>query len=912
MTQVPARPTRPPAAPAPIPAVPAPWSQDAETVARAYEVVVEDGLSGEEAAARLASVGPNQLAEPARRPAWRRFLDQFRSVLILVLLGAALLAGLVGELKDTIVIAVVLLINATIGFVQEQRAERSLDALKKMLTPTTRVRRDGQVSVIDAAALVPGDVVLLEAGDRVPADGRLMVAVAAEVDESALTGESVPVVKGTEPIGGETEVPLAERRSMVHMNTALTRGRAEFVVTATGMQTEVGAIAELLASGHEPPSPLQVQLNSVGKRLALIGGVAVTVYAVLALARGESLAELALRAVALAVATVPEGLPAVLALTLALGVQRMARRSAIVKRLASVETLGSATVVCTDKTGTLTLNQMTAREVYAAGELIMLDRRDQPAGSAGSAGGAAAAHRLPVELVEGAVLCNDARVGPDGLVGDPTEKALLALAVRAGVQPDSVLAERPRIAELPFDPGYKYMATFHAVRVGRPGRQVYVKGAADVLLARCARVFDGEGEEPLTPERRAVIEAQLTELAGRGLRVLAVTTAVRDRPVERDDPAQLHGWVDDLTLLGLVGIADPPRPEARDAIALCRRAGVAVKMITGDHAATAAAIAAELGIEGRVVTGAELDAMSEADLPEQVDEIGVFARVAPEHKVAIVAALTARGHVVAMTGDGVNDAAALRRAHIGIAMGVTGTEVTKEAATMILTDDNFATIVGAVREGRAIYDNVVKFVRFQLSTNMGAIFTFLGTAVLGLTAPLTAVQILWVNIIMDGPPAMALGVDPARRGIMEEPPRRASDRILSRSRIVRLLRVGVVMAAGTLAVLVQASATWGIRVGLTMTFTTFVLFQVVNAVNARAERGTVFTCDLFTNRWLWLSLGAVVSLQVAAVHLPWLQAVFDTVPLSPSQWLICAAVASSVLIVEELIKLACRGRPARR
>lgn len=894
-----------PAGRTPAVAVPvAPWQQTAEQVAAAYGVEPAKGLTGDTAAETLRAVGPNQLAEQRRRPAWLRFLDQFRSVLILVLLGAAVLAGLVGELKDTLVIAVVLIINATIGFVQEARAERSLDALRQMLSPTTRVRRGGVVTVIDAADVVPGDVVLLEAGDRVPADGRLTLAAAVEVDESALTGESMPVAKTVNPVpeapAGST-VALAERRCMLHMNTALTRGRAEMVVTATGMQTELGAIAELLNTGHEPPSPLQQQLDSLGKRLALIGGIAVSVYAGLALARGDAIADLALRAVALAVATVPEGLPAVLALTLALGVQRMARRSAIVKRLAAVETLGSATVICSDKTGTLTMNAMTVREVVVGGRRVELVDADTPQAQA------ALADQLPAELIRGAVLCSDARLGPDGLIGDPTETALVALGQRAGRNINAMVDAHPRLAEIPFDPAYKYMATVHpltgghATGWGSEPVRVYVKGAADVLLARCRTQLTEEGDAELSAADRQDLLKRLDELAGQGLRVLAVAAATWPSGPAPD--ADLHDRIDGLTLLGLVGIADPPRPEARAAIRLCARAGVAVKMITGDHAATAGAIAAELGIPGRVVTGADLDRLSAAELAAQVEEIGVFARVAPEHKVAVVQALTGRGQVVAMTGDGVNDAAALRSAHIGVAMGITGTEVTKEAADMILTDDNFATIVGAVEEGRGIYDNVVKFVRFQLSTNMGAIFTFLGSAILGVAAPLTAVQILWVNIIMDGPPAMALGVDPPRRGLMDQPPRRQADRILSGPRIARLVRVGLVMAGATLTMLLTATSAYGAVVGLTMTFTTFVLLQLFNALNARSEHTTIFSAHLFTNRWLWFSLAAVLLLQIAAVHTPVLQPIFDTTDLTPLQWLLCLTAAISVLAVEELVKL---------
>ena len=889
--------------------------RSAMDVIRDLDLQPATGLDNAEVGRRQQTYGPNRLAERSRRPTWLRFLDQFRSLLIGILFGAALLAGAVGDVKDTVVITVVLLINATVGFVQERRAERSLEALRDMLVPTARVRRGGQDRIEDAAGLVPGDLVLLEAGDRLPADGRLLVAESVEVDESALTGESQPVSKDTAAVyaGSGERVPLAERTCMAYMNTSLTRGRAELVVTATGMRTEVGAIAGLLQGGEQPKTPLQVQLDAVGKRIALIGGIAVAAYAALALARGHSPGGIALSAVALAVATVPEGLPAVLALTLALGVGRMARRGAIVKRLASVETLGSATVVCSDKTGTLTLNQMTARALVYAGRHVRIE------GEGYAPRGALLDDRTgaPADDVAGLlgplVLCSDAVLtdaGP-GIVGDPTEGALVVAAAKAGIDVAALRSSRPRTAELPFDSSRKFMATLHDER---DRSRVYLKGAPDVLLARSTWLLTADGVRPLGPAESELFAAEVTRLASAGLRVLAAATTLLDRPPAGGSFSgageELAEQLTGLTLLGLVGIADPPRAQARDAIALAQRAGVTVKMITGDHRETAVAIARELGIGGDVVTGADLDRMTAQELPERIEGIGVFARVAPEHKVAIVRALTERGHVVAMTGDGVNDAAALRSAHMGVAMGITGTEVTKEAGDMILTNDDFATIVDAISEGRAIYDNVVKFVRFQLATNIGAILTFLGATALGMPAPLNAIQVLWINIIMDGPPAMALGVDPARPELMDEPPRRPDERILDRTRLLRMFRAGLVMAIGTLGLLALARERETEAVALTMAFTTFVLFQFFNALNARAERRTIFTRHLFTNRWLWSSLGAIVVLQVLAVQLPLLRTVFGTTALSPPQWLGCAAVASSVLLVEEAVKLA--GPPLRR
>ncbi|MCD7442319.1 cation-translocating P-type ATPase [Streptomyces lincolnensis] len=843
------------------------------------------GLSGREAAERAVAHGPNRLAEPARRPEWLKFLDQFRNWLIGILIAAAVVAGAIGDVKDALVITVVLQINAVLGYLQERRAERSLEALRRMLVPTARVRRDGVEQIVQADTLVPGDVVVLEAGDRVPADGRLAVAESVEVAEAALTGESQPVAKSTDATG---EVPLAERTCMLFMNTALTRGRAEMIVTATGMRTELGSIAEALRTGAEPASPLQVQLDSLGRRLALLSGVAVAAYALVALFRGEGLADIALRAVALAVAAIPEGLPAVLALTLALGVYRMARRGAIVKRLASAESLGSATVVCSDKTGTLTLNEMTVRALWTAGTLHEVTGEGY-----GTKGTVRGAEDTLVSALLPFALCNDAHLTDDGFVGDPTEAALVVLAAKAGLDADGLRAELPRLGEVPFDAATKYMATFHAEPDGRT--RVHVKGAVDVLVGLCSEVATEDGASALDDRRRAEVLDVTRRLGGAGLRVLGAATTVLDGP---PDPAGLSG----LTLVSIAGIADPPRPQAREAIALCRTAGVAVKMITGDHADTAAAIARELDITGEVVTGAELDRMAPEELRERIDGIGVFARVAPEHKVALVRALSDRGHIVAMTGDGVNDAAALRAAHIGVAMGVTGTDVAKEAADMVLTDDDFSTIVRAVREGRAIYANIVKFVRFQLATNIGAILTLLGASLAGLPAPLTAAQLLWINIIMDGPPAMALAVDPADDDVMRRRPRDAGERILDARRLLGIGRAGAVMALGTVGLLALAREWTDADTALTMAFTTFVLFQLFNSLVARADDGPLLGRHQLRNRTLWLCLAGVLLVQLGAVQLPWAQAVFGTQSLDLAQWALCLGTASTVLLVELLLR----------
>jgi Ca2+-transporting ATPase len=856
-------------------------SQDALPTAVAVDPA--RGLDPTDAERRLATYGPNRLATAAPRPTILRFLDQFRSFLVLILIGAAVLAAAVGDLKDPIVIGIVVLLNAFLGFFQERRAEKSLDALRSMLADTARVRRAGTVLEVPADEVVPGDVVLLESGERVPADAMLLVAHDLEVDESALTGESQPVAKSPEPVT-DPDAPLGDRTDRLFMQTVVTRGRAEAVVTETGMQTEVGKLAALLRDAPRTSTPLQVQLHHLGHRLAAVAGVAVLAVIALGLAQGDAWDDLLLEAVALAVAAIPEGLPAVVTVTLALGAHRMAKRNAIVKQLASVETLGSTTVICSDKTGTLTMNKMTATDVWTGRHVrpVLPDPAADPASE---------------RLARAMVLANDAQAAPGvlpagpGAIGDPTEVALLGLAGSSA----AVLAWRdgaPRRAEVPFDSTHKFMATAHGIP-GGTGTLVVVKGAPDAVIARCTT---GPDAMPLDAAAHDAIRDAHDALARTGRRVLAA--AVRTVPTEITDGAALAAELHDLELVGLVGLVDPPRPEARDAIALCARAGIRVKMITGDHAVTAAAIAADLGIEGEALTGADLDRMTEAELAERIDDIGVFARVAPEHKVMLVRVLRERGEVVAMTGDGVNDAPALKHADIGVAMGRGGTEVTKEAASLVLTDDNFATIVAAVRDGRTIYDNIVKFVRFQLSTNIGAILAILGASLAGLAAPFTAIQILWVNLIMDGPPAIALGVDPPSPGTMDRAPRRPGSAILPRHRLAVLVWTGALMAAGTIAVLALAPE----ATAPTMAFTVFVLFQVFDAINVRTEHGGSLGRHALVNPRLWAALGTVVVLQVLAVQWSLLQGVFDTTALTATEWLVVVAVAAGLLAVEETRK----------
>ena len=880
------------------------------------------GLTELEATTRRSTVGENTLAEPPRVHAWRRFLDQFKDLLIMILIGAAVVAFLVsGELKTPLVVLMVVLINAVIGFVQENRAERSLEALRQMLVEHARVRRDGHTAVVPAVELVPGDIVLLEAGDRVPADGRLLVANNVEIDEAVLTGESRPTAKGTRAVVEEV-VAVGDRSCMAHMNTVVTRGRLEMVVTATGMNTEIGRIAGLLGATETERTPLQRQLDRLAHSLAKLAGVIVAAVFAIGLLRGQPISEVILTAVALAVAAIPEGLPAVTVVTLAVGVSKMAKRNAIIKRLASVETLGCTTVICSDKTGTLTLNQMTAVE------LVVQLRSHIVSGSGYSPEGNIAHFDgdEPVALdaaLTAMALCNDATItnSDDGwrLVGDPTEGALVVLAAKGGIDVGGLRAGHPRLGELPFDSTNKFMITAHRMVTVTGGDvvRVFVKGAPDVLLARTTTVIGGDGiAEPLT-DVAAKVGASIEQMADRGLRVLAVA----QRELGADEFAEFAAYdatlidlASNLTLLGLVGIVDPPRPEARQAISDAQSAGIDVKMITGDHATTAASIARQLGLAGDVITGRELDLLDDDTLADRIGHTSVFARVSPEHKIRLVAALQARGDVVAMTGDGVNDAPALKKADIGIAMGITGTDVTKQAATMVLTDDNFSTIVDAVRQGRTIYDNIVKFVRFQLATTLGFATLFLLAALFGIAdgKPFTAIAILWVNIVMDGPPAMALGIDPANRDVMRRRPRPRQERIITRPRWQSIGLSAAVMAAGTLAVLVWAPGTEPVAgvatVAGTMAFNTFVLFQFFNLLNSRNETRTVFHRDTLTNRWLWTSLVAVIALQIAVTHLGPLQRLFDTTTITAANWAACVLVATSVLWIEEARKLIHRNR----
>ncbi|MCR5980657.1 HAD-IC family P-type ATPase [Gordonia jinghuaiqii] len=870
------------------------------------------GLSDAGVRERRTTYGENRLTEVAGESGWRKIVRLLADKMTLVLVVAAVVSAAVShEWETPVVILAVITFNTILNYVQETRAEESLRALQNMSVALSRVRRDGREHQVDRTELVPGDVVLLEAGDAVPADGRVVEAVRLQVAESALTGESHPVDKTVDDLD-DPGLPIGDRTNMLFMNTEVTRGRATMVVTGTGMSTQIGTIASLLGRAGTDKTPLQRRIDQLATLLTGIAIVVVVIVFILGLLRGESWSDLLLTAVSLAVATIPEGLTAVVAFTLALGASRLAKRGAIVKQLAAVETLGSTTQIATDKTGTLTLNEMTVRALVAAG------RRHRVTGEGYSTDGKILTdtedalpdfHRAFLAMA----LCNDASVNEGVLVGDPTEGALVVLAEKGGIDVAGARANYPRLGEVPFDSAYKFMATFHESSDPAAGEKFrcYAKGAPDVLLSRATRVRGADGDRPITDADRDGIRTAIDALAHQGLRTLMIAGTTLPR---LPSDSGLFDAVADLSVYAVVGILDPPRPEARAAIKTARDAGIGVHMITGDHLATASAICGDLGIVGEAISGTELDNLDDAELSSRAASFGVLARVAPEHKIRYVEALQAGGEVVAMTGDGVNDAPALKQADIGIAMGITGTDVSKGAAEMILTDDNFATIISAVRDGRGIYANIVKFVKFQLTTAWGFVLIFLTAGVAGIAggAPFTALQILWVNIIMDGPPALALGVDPTDPDTMKQKPRSPSERLLTTDRILRILFLGVVMTVGTIGTIVFADDVFPDSASdplfaTTLGFTTFVFYQVFNLLNVRSERGSVFSLQTFTNQAIWISLVAVIVLQVAVVNVGFLQDLFDTTGLTAAQWAWAVGVASSVLVVEEVRKAIVRA-----
>ncbi len=866
----------------------------------------DSGLSPEEASTRLERSGPNELVKGRGVSMLGLFLGQFKSFLIIVLIAATLVSFAMGEVTDAAVIAVIVALNAAMGFTQEYRAEKSLEALKRMVSATARVVRGGKEAKISSLEIVPGDILLLEAGDKVPADARLLESLEIRVDEAALTGESLPVEKTVDILKPGTA--LADRANMAYSGTVIVYGKGRAVVTSTGMGTELGKIAALVQETEKEETPLQKKLETVGKQLGmLILVICAVVFAVGMLRVGwepEHATFMFLAAVSLAVAAIPEGLPAVVTMALALGTQRMAKKNAIVRRLPAVETLGSCDVICSDKTGTFTRNEMTVKGIYFDGRDFGVEGSGySPVGGITEGGKAVKLQAVPGldRLVNAGVLCNNAALAGGGM-GDPTEIALLVLGAKAGLEKDKLDRANGRIREVLFDSNRKRMSTVHETG---EGRIVYAKGAVESVLGLCDRVWaDGKGIKLDGAGRKRILEKN-DEMAQRALRVLGIAYKSEEAVGEGDDEIESR-----LVFLGMVGMIDPPREEVKESIALCRTAGIAVKMITGDHAVTARAIAKDIGLpEGDAVTGEELDRMSDAELRKRVDGITVFARVNPEHKLRIVEALKAKGHIVAMTGDGVNDAPALKRADIGVAMGITGTEVTKEAGSMVLTDDNFATIVAAIEEGRGIYNNIKKFIRFLLSSNFGEVLAlFLGILLFPIKSTvLMPVQILWVNLVTDGAPALALGVERKANDIMGRPPRPSDDQIFSGMMLKTIVLVGLVMAAGTLGVYYAYNPAFedgtatAAKAG-TMAFTTLMFFQIVNAFNCRSEDKSAFNVGRKRNNWLILAVIGSVLLQCAVIYVPFLSNAFGTVPLGLLDWAAVVAVSLSVLVAVEAYK----------
>src|SRR5690349_23641669 len=886
---------------------------DADQVLRSEGVDEQRGLSSAEAATRAQQFGPNEFAAGRTEPRWHAFLRQYRDPMQLVLLAAGV--GRLYPLKQLgtgILLILLTLFNAVEGLHQEGKATAAVAGLRKVVVRTGRGRRDGQLSELPGRQLVPGDIVALQAGDVVPADGPLLTAATLEVDESALTGESLPVAKGTEPVAG-ADTPLGDRSDMVYMNTDVTRGAGEVVVTATGMSTQVGQISGLVAGEQAVKTPLARQLVRLTGQILVIAGIALVASMALNLARGQTFIAVFNAAVAFAIAAIPVGLPTVVTTILAWGTQQLASAGAIMKRLASAQTLGSTSAINSDKTGTLTMNQMTAVQMTVVGRRYAVDGKGYSTTGRITRVGGQADIGLDEFLVP-MVLASDAVVRDGELVGDPTEGALVVLAAKGGVDAVSTRERYPRIAELPFDAAYKMMATFHKMTdsFGTEVIRCYVKGAPDQLLARAGTVFDADaGPVPVDGRARELYLAENQRLGEQGLRVLA--TARRDfDPAAFDPGAGLLPLMTDLELLALVGIVDPPRPAAKASIAMARKAGITVRMITGDHGVTAAAIARQLGIDGTVITGAEFGAMSDDEVLGKLDDIGVIARVTPEHKVRLVDLLKHQGrHIVAMTGDGVNDAPALKKADIGIAMGITGTEVTKEAAVMILTDDNFSTIVKAVELGRGLYDNLVKYVRFQMGCLFGFIVSFLGASIFNIAGgvPFLPLQTLWINFTTLLFQAIGLGYGQPAGGLMERRPRPPDEPILTRGRFAWLIAVGLVMGAGTLGVISWAEQAHTREIAHTMGVVTFSLYALFFSIATRDERRTVFSLDTFADAKFVIATGvSILTLLLTTVFGP-LQAFLKTTSLDVRQWLICLAVALSIVVVSEVRKALARRHP---
>jgi Ca2+-transporting ATPase len=887
------------------------WHQlEAADVAARLDTDSVRGLEPAEAARRLAQ-GANRLPKEPQ-PSWVVLLArQFQSPLVLVLVGALALSAALGEWVDAAAIAVIVILNAIIGFAQEQRAEHALAALESLAVPRAVVVRGGTRLDIQAADTVPGDLIVLEAGDLVPADARVVSAASLRADEAPLTGESTPVSKRTDPVEGDA---LADRRNMLYLGTHVAAGKATALVVATGAATELGRIARLISQSGREATPLQRRLEHFSQVLLRVALAIVAVVFIAGVARGEAIGTMLLTAVSLAVAAIPEGLPAIVTIALALGVSRMARRNALVRRLPAVETLGAATVICTDKTGTLTRGEMMVSHLLLGRDVITVTGDGyEPRGSFSVENPAAGEPPASLDrLLRAAVLASDARLREESgqwrIIGDPTEGALVVVAEKRGLAAAALDAQAPRVLEAPFDADRKRMTV---VRREPNGLTAYVKGAPDVLLPRCVHVLDSDGRVvPLDPETAAFLAGTNATFAGQALRVLAVAS----RPVDRLPDTDASVFETDLTWLGLVAMRDAPRPEARTAVEACQTAGIRTVMITGDHPETAAAIAATLGLSaggGGVMIGRDLDALDDTALTDRVVGTTVYARVSAEHKLRIVRAWRKRGAIVAMTGDGVNDAPALKEADIGVAMGRTGTAVAREAADLVVTDDNFASIVAAVAEGRGIYENIRKSIQYLLSCNLSEILVMLLATLVGLPLPLMPVQILWLNLVTDGFPALALAVEPAEPDLMRRPPRPPEESLLDRPRFVRIALQGLFMALVAMALFVIGQSVLGFDVARcrALTFTGLVFSQLAQSLNCRSERHSLFTLGLLSNPMLLLAVLGGAVIQVLLTMAPFTASVLHLVPMTLAEWALAGAAGLLPLAGMEIEKAWRRARP---
>ncbi len=907
---------------------------DVEQTVERLNSSVSAGLTSEDAKKRLADYGPNELIEKAPPTFWMRLLAQLRGFVVIILLVAAVVSALLGDWIEATAIMAIVVLNSAIGVIQESKAEEALAALKKMAAPDAQVIRDGHRDTVPAPQLVPGDVVLLEAGSIIPADLRLVESVNLKIEEASLTGESVPVNKHADRVL-PADAGLGDRRNSAYMGTTVTYGRGKGVVISTGMATEMGNIAKMLQSVEEETTPLQKKLDEVGKMLGiaslLICGLVFLVGVLRPLILGEAVTfemvkEFFMVAVSLAIAAVPEGLPAVVTICLALGMQEMVKRHALIRNLPAVETLGSATVICSDKTGTLTQNQMTVTRIWVKGMAYHVTGQGYaPEGQFKLDGVVVDVDKQPAlqAVLWGSALCNDALLEQDGdaarMVGDPTEGALIVAAAKAGYWRESLEATYPRVGEIPFDADRKRMTTIHALpaddqgpapKMAAPGEYVaVVKGAPDLVLQQCAQLQGAQGPEALTDALREEILAANSTLAAQALRVLAVAYHPLDHVPDEPQPREIER---ELVFVGLVGMIDPARPEVAPAVKKAQGAGLRTIMVTGDYAATAAAIAKEIGIlqPGReTVSGAELEAMSDAELAERIDQVDVFARVSPNHKMRIVEALRQRNNIVAMTGDGVNDAPALKRADIGIAMGITGTDVTKQTADMVLTDDNYVSIVSAIEQGRVIYSNIRKFVYFLLSCNTAEIMILFLATLFGWPLPLTALQLLWLNLLSDGAPALALGLEKGDPDIMERPPRPPDEPVINHEMVSGVIVQTIAITGAVLLAYWRGLTHFGalsdasaIVTAQTMAFVTLVLSELFRAYTSRSERYPLLKLGVFSNKWMQYAVGFSVVLTLIVVYIPFMQEIFNTVPLTLEEWFLVLPLTLLPSVIAELRK----------